>query len=121
MHVMDDHGCSSRLRNLTLLDWRHINFLLFDYIRLKNSAKCHIDLSIDLMDFFFLQGKMCAPEKSGTFLRFCAPESVRLGSGVQFVQIWVILEIHTEIVYCERKSNLTHGTGIVKVVYNLTQ
>ena len=38
--------------------------------------------------FLYLQGKMCAPEKSGASKRLCLPESTRLASGAQFVQAW---------------------------------
>ena len=29
---------------------------------------------VDLMPFFFLKGKICTPEKSGTCQKFCAPD-----------------------------------------------
>ena len=40
------------------------------------------------MVFCFLQGKMCAPEKSGASQRFCPPERARSASGAQFVQAY---------------------------------
>ena len=36
--------------------------------------------------FFFLQDKMCSPEKSGASQRFCVPERARSTLGAQFVQ-----------------------------------
>ena len=38
------------------------------------------------MIFSFLQGKICAPEKSGASQRFCTPERAQSASGAQFVQ-----------------------------------
>ena len=38
--------------------------------------------------FSFLQCKICTPEKSGAFQRFCMPEHVSSASDMQFVQAW---------------------------------
>ena len=43
---------------------------------------------VDLLIFFFLQGKICAPKKSGASQRSSAPEGARSASGTQFVQVW---------------------------------
>ena len=40
---------------------------------------------VDLVILPFSQGRICAPEKSGTFQRFCSPERTQ-SSGTQFVQ-----------------------------------
>ena len=40
-----------------------------------------------LMDFF-LEGKICAPEKLGASQRFCAPERAWSALGAQFFQTW---------------------------------
>ena len=74
---------------------RYVNiiktFRLLFMIVLGIYGKFLIDLLICLKtcrsDFFF-QGKMCAPEKSSAFQRFCTPERARPESGAQFVQAW---------------------------------
>ena len=69
-------------------------------------GKFLIDLLICLKtcrsDFFF-QGKMCTPEKSSAFQRFCTPERARPESGAQFVQAW--------------RSNFTQNEMFLKCVH----
>ena len=58
----------------------HSNFFIVLPIQLKTSV------------FSILQGKMCAPEKSGALQRFYAPELARLTSGAQFLQAFLCID-----------------------------
>ena len=55
----------------------HFHFYLFGY------------KFVELMIFYFLQEKMCAPKKLGVSQMFCAPERARLESGAQFFQVFM--------------------------------
>ena len=69
------HKCTGFYDNI----WNLLTFSLF-YL-------CHCKF-VDLMTFSFLQGKICAPKKSGTSQWFCAPEHARSASGSQSVQAY---------------------------------